>query len=180
MSPGKGSSFFHFHTPMPAQVLFSEQKYSLAQVILLRIACGVCGVTGIWGRSNDQKPLALLTVNCMYLVCSPRSRTFPADDTGSASSPVCDVPALKRQIITQVRTLKVWLGYLAAAPTREFAMTYIRSKKRKKTGGDQMVAVPGFSIVRKIFLFERLSAEACYIQRVYPQQGHTVNAFAKG
>lgn len=95
VSPGKGSSFFHIHTPMPAQVLFSEQKYSLAQVILLRIACGVCGVTGIWGRSNDQKPLALLTVNCMYLVCSPRSRTFPADDTGSASSPVCDVPALK-------------------------------------------------------------------------------------
>lgn len=95
MSPGKGSSFFHIHTPMPAQVLFSEQKYSLAQVILLRIACGVCGVTGIWGRSNDQKPLALLTVNCMYLVCSSRSRTFPVDDTGSASSPVCDVPALK-------------------------------------------------------------------------------------
>lgn len=165
MSPGKGSSFFHIHTPMPAQVLFSEQKYSLAQVILLRIACGVCGVTGIWGRSNDQKPLALLTVNCMYLVCSPRSRTFPADDTGSASSPVCDVPALKPVSNYNTGTYVEGLAWLlSGGATREFAMTYIRSKKRKKTGGDQMVAVPGFSIVRKIFLFERLSAEARYIQ----------------
>lgn len=36
-------------------------------------------------------------------------------------------------------------------------MAYIRSKKRKKKGGDQMVAVPVFSIVRNFLFIEHLS-----------------------